>query len=198
MRPAVCVATAAVTSVLVLAGCSSSFTVPYKDTRVIGALGLCDKDGKAVTHGKVTDRPMAFRAVGATAAPAGYDGAGRSATLFAYQPRKGVDAPYWSGEQLSGTSRYSNAAHPMIEFLERDQPLATVIADFPPQWKGLLQLRLYVGGTGLTPKTDAYDALDIRVDGSSWTAVNPQSVACTDGDAVSNGRFLPNPKESTQ
>ena len=65
--------------------------VPYVDANAVGTIGLCDQHDQPLTQGDVDTRPFVWKAVAETPAPAPYNGPGATATLYAYQPRKGVD-----------------------------------------------------------------------------------------------------------
>jgi len=159
--------------------------VPYTDRAVAGSIGLCNRAGQQVTSGSITARPFAWRAVSTQPAPAPYDDAGRTATLYAYQPRRGLTAAAWSGTVLTASSQYSNPAHPMAAATASDESLRDFLAIFKPQWNGLLQLRLYLGTNDAPPYTAHYPALTIKVTGQRWQAVDSRPVDCTSGTATS-------------
>lgn len=164
--------------------------IGYVDPNVTGAVGLCDAQGRNVRSGKVTDKPFLVRAVGNTAAPAPYDAPGRTAFLTAFQPRPGVDPGEWSGYTVMTASTYSNPAHPMVQGSPIGGSLQEFLGRFPPQWDGLVQLRLFLSGSERSPRTDAYDATDLRVVGDTWTVVRGGDGPCTAGDAVSRSALL--------
>jgi hypothetical protein len=160
--------------------------VPYSDAASTGTLTLCGADGKPVTSGSTTKAPFVERAVGATAATGALAGPGRAATLYAFQPRKGTDAQEWSGQILTAASDYTSTAHPMAQATDQDVPLRNFLTAFPPEWDGIVQLRLSLSspqtGVGAT-----YDSVSIKVDGSSWKVVGPTGTAsCTAGSATSH------------
>ena len=163
----------------------ASSSVPYTDPAVTGALGLCDSQGHQITSGSTATQPFAALAVGSVAAPTDYTGTGRGAVLYAYQPIENVPANAWSGEELTDNSRYTNAAHPMSAATGGDPALQHVVTDFPPKWDGLIQLRLYATAPGRPMDSTSYQALDIKVSGTSWQAVDGTTVDCTAGSAVS-------------
>jgi hypothetical protein len=158
---------------------------PYQDSAATGRLGLCDAKGRPVTSGSIKAAPFTWRAVGATAAPAAYAGAGRTATLYAFQPRPGAEPGSWSGRALTAPSSYSNPAHPMAAATKRDVPLSDFLAGYPARDSGYLQLRLYLGAPDRPEANRTYDALDIHVTGSTWHAVGAAAVDCHSGTAVS-------------
>jgi hypothetical protein len=186
-RPAVAaalVAVAVVGIVWVRHG-SGPFRPPYTDSAATGRVGLCDSHGKSMTSGSVTDKPFVWRAVGSTAASGLYAGAGRTATLYAFQPRQGVDPSGWSGQQLTASGQYTNVKHPMAQATSADIDLQDFLIAYPAKLSGLVQLRLYLGSPDQPPSTARYDATDIRVSGTKWNVVRGAHVTCTDGSSVS-------------
>jgi uncharacterized membrane protein YgcG len=159
--------------------------VPYTDPDVTGYIGLCDQAGHQVTSGSLAAAPFAYRAVSSQAAPAGYNGASRTATLAAYLPMQVLPPGDWSGEQLTATSRYTNPAHPMTAGTTADESLQTFVADFPPEWDGFVQIRMFLGAANQPALTTRYPALDIQVTGSTWTAVGGGPVDCNSGTSES-------------
>lgn len=168
-------------------------TLPYTDPSSVGSLTLCGKDGSPLTTGNVNDRPFAWRAVAGTAAPAPYNAAGRTATLFAYQPREGVDPGQWSGDMLTASAKYSNADRPMAQATRADISLADFLDGYPAQWDGLVQLRIYLGAPNTPTLTSSYTSADIKVDGDQWQLVQGGTSAadCTSGNAISLEALLP-------
>lgn len=163
----------------------ASGPVPYTDPAVVGSLGLCDSQGHQVSSGSTATQPFVATAVSSVAAPSGYGGAGRGAVLYAFQPIENVPANAWSGEEITGNSHYSNPAHPMTAATGGDPALQNFVSDYPPKWDGLVQLRLYSTAPGKTIDSTSYAALDIKITGATWQAVDGGSVACTAGRAVS-------------
>jgi hypothetical protein len=159
--------------------------VPYQDPQAVGSLGLCNHAGDAITQGSISSTPFAWRVVSSQAAQAPYDAAGRTATLYAFQPRKGLQAAQWSGEQLTAASRYSNPAHPMSAATNRDLSIKDFIEDYPVSWDGLVQLRLYLGAPDAPTDSASYAATSIQVTGNTWKVVQGASVACNSGKSVS-------------
>ena len=158
---------------------------PYSDSRVQGYLGICNQSGVQVTSGSVSTTPFGWRVVSSQAAAPPYDGASRTATLFAYQPRQGFLPGEWSGEALTASSRYSNPAAPMTAATDRDPSLADFLSDYPASWSGFVQIRMYLGAAGATTLTTQYPALDLQVTGSTWQAVGGGAVDCHSGTSVS-------------
>jgi hypothetical protein len=167
--------------------------LPYTDPASVGSLTLCSKDGAPLTSGSITDRPFVWRAVASTAAPEPYGQPGRTATLFAFQPRQGVQPGEWSGDMLTASAKYSNADHPMAQATGVDIALSDYLDGYPPQWNGLVQLRVYLGAPNVPALTTSYSSADIRVTGDTWQLVQGGSSAadCTSGNAISLEALLP-------
>ena len=173
------------------AGTAWATGLPYKDPAAQGAIGLCDKNGNNITHGSIYDKPFVWRAVGDAAAPLSVRGSGRNATLYAYQPRKGIDPGNWSGEQLTATSAYSDPNVPIAQATARDIALSDYLNDYPPQWDRLIELRVYYGAADGEAITDPYPVADIHVEGTNWTLVSGAKVDCKTGSAISLEDALP-------
>jgi hypothetical protein len=164
----------------------SAASTPYTDPGVIGQIGLCDQAGHLVTSGTLDAQPFVWRAVSSTPAPAQFAGAGRKATLYAYQPRPNVSADQWSGDQLTATSDYSNPRLPMAQATKDDFTLATFMGEFRPMVDGLYQLRIYFGAPGQGTLNTAYPATDIQITGNTWHALQAPNVSCSDGTSRSS------------
>ena len=164
--------------------------VPYTDAVVTGSIGLCDVRGHNVMSGNVHDTPFVWLAVGSTAANLRYAAPVRTASLGAFQPRKGIDPGLWSGYLLGASSRYSNPQHPMSQATPISSSLQDFLGRYPPSWDGLVQLRLLLGGSNRPPQTGAYDATDIRITGDTWQVVRGGTGPCQAGTAVSNAVLL--------
>jgi hypothetical protein len=159
--------------------------VPWTDTSVTGFIGLCNSAGQSVDRGSLDTTPFVTRAVSSVAAPSSYGQAGRTATLYAFQPRQDIAPGQWSGDMLTASTRYSNPAHPMAQATGGDLSLAGFVSEFPPAWDGLIQLRLYLGAPGQPAQTLSYAATTIKVTGSTWTVVSGGNTSCTTGNATS-------------
>jgi hypothetical protein len=170
---------------------SASSGLPYTDPYSHGYVGLCDKNGNNITQGSVYDKPFVWRAVSSVAAPSSFAGIGRKATLWAAQPRKGIDAGHWSGQALTASTDYTNPSVPMAQATDRDYALSDFINAFPPQWNRLLELRIYFSAPGVGGDQATYAAADIRVSGTKWALVSGGKVDCTAGSAVSPEVALP-------
>jgi hypothetical protein len=160
-------------------------TRPYRDSGAIGSITLCGRNGAQLTSGSVSAKPFAWRAVDTTPSPAGYR-TGGTATLYAFQPRLGVDPGDWSGEQLTASSHYSSIAHPTAAATYADGTLASFLGDYPARWNGYVELRMYLGAPGQVPSTVSYDAADLQVSGGTWRLLDggPNDCAAA-GHAIS-------------
>ena len=177
------VATAIVAVVLVRH--DSTVKAPYKDSAAAGSIGLCSRAGRQVTSGSMTAKPFVWRATGTTDATGLYAAKGRSATLYAYQPRTDVDPGEWSGQQLTAAGLYTSPAHPTAAGTAQDTDLADFVTAYPAQDDGFVQLRLYLAAPDQPQQVDSYDALDIHVTGSTWHAVGGARVDCSAARSVS-------------
>ena len=177
---------------LVGSASASTGAPPYSDPNAQGSIGLCDQAGHPVTSGSVSAVPFVWAAVSSVAPPRGYDGDGRTATLFVYQPRQGVTPGEWSGQLMTSSSRYTNAAHPMTVATAGDSSLADFLSTFPATWSGYLELRLFVGAPDQPQYTLKYPTTDIQVTGDTWRVVRGGGGPCGVGTAQSlESRVLP-------
>jgi hypothetical protein len=169
------------------AGASGAATpgVPYTDPNASGYIGLCNQAGQQITSGSVTTTPFVWRAVSSQAAPSKYSGTSRTATLTAYLPIQVLPPGDWSGEELTSASRYSNPDNPMAAATDKDVPLETFLQDFPPEWDGFIQLRMYLGAADQETYEVHYPTLDIQVTGDTWQAFGGGPVNCNSGSAES-------------
>ena len=162
---------------------ASAYTVPFNDPNAHGFIGLCDRSEHPITSGSLDDVPFVWTAVSSTPAPSGYDKG--KATLYAYQPRPHVDPSQWGGRMLTSSSSYTNPAHPMAQGTNGDSPLLWFVQAYPPQWDGLVQLRMFYSGVNLTTDLSPYPATVLRVTGNNWSVVSGGTVSCTVGKATS-------------
>jgi hypothetical protein len=161
-------------------------SVPWKDPNAQGYIGLCDDKGNQLRSGKLSAKPFAHFAISSVAAPTGYGVQERAkGTLFAYQPRPGVDPGDWSGTQLTASSFFSNPSHPMAEGTAGDYSLADYLSIYPAKVDGLVQLRMFLGAPNKQTITTPYPATTIRVSGDSWRVVEGGSISCGVGQATS-------------
>ena len=179
----------------IVAGWSPRFaaadSVPYTDPAANGIIGLCNQSGQPITTGSVNDKPFVWAALSSVAAQAPYNGDGRTATLYAYQPRPGVPPGLWSGFQMTAASRYTNPSHPMAQATQRDFTISDLMAAFPPLLDGFYQLRLILGAAGQPAFRLGYPATDIKVSGGTWTVIRGGNVACNASTATSAEALLP-------
>jgi len=160
-------------------------TVPYDDPQSAGLLTLCSEGGKAVTEGKVSDRPFADVVLGKTGLPADVDPAGAVATLFAYQPRKGIAVSEFSGTPLTAAGAFADSSRPAVRVSEDGWSLADFTTAFPATDDGYVQLRLYLGTPGAgTLSENPYDTADLRVDGDRWELVKGGTASCADAGSA--------------
>jgi hypothetical protein len=160
-------------------------SLPYVDPSALGGIGLCDQQGNSLTQGNVDTKPFVWKAVEETPAKAPYNVSDASATLYAFQPRKGVDASGWSGQQLSTASRFTTPNHPAATMTGRDESLSAYMAAFPPQWDNLIEIRIFLSAPGQPVSSETYDAVNIKVTGDTWKVVDSTNVSCKLGNAVS-------------
>lgn len=163
------------------AGASSS--PPFTDQSAQGFIGFCDRNGQSIASGSVTDSPFVWTAVSSVPAPDGY--AKGKALLAAYQPRQGIPPGEWSGFQMTASSSFTNALHPMAQATNGDPPLASFTGAYPPQWDGLVELRLYYSADNQPVHSTPYPATVIKISGDKWELVSGGKVSCAVGRAVS-------------
>lgn len=150
---------------------------PFVDRASVAGLTLC-RDGKAVTSGSTTDQPFADAVVSGQAATGGY-ATGTTATLYAYQPRAGVDPSTWNGVQLAGTTAAPDPAAPAVVQDRTATTLAQFASGYPLVDGGWLQLRVVLGAAGQPPQAASYATADVHVSGTRWTRAHPGHPAGT-------------------
>jgi hypothetical protein len=178
-------------------GAGAAPTVPYTDPSALGYIGLCNQAGQQISTGSVSATPFVLRAVSSQAAPAGYNGANGTATLMAYLPVQSLPAGDWSGEQITASSVYTNPQSPMAEGTALDAPLQDFLQDYPPQWDGFIQLRIYLDAVNMQAYEVHYPVLNLEITGDTWTAVGGGAVNCNAGSARSLAAALAPPTTST-
>lgn len=149
--------------------------VPYTDPAAVARLTLCD-DGRQVTKGGTADMPFVTAVVGGQQ-PSGAYATRTTATLYAYQPRAGLDPSEWSGLQLGATQPVAAPA-PGVRVAAADTTLAQFVDAYPALDGGWVQLRLVLGAPGVPAETTTYAAADLHLRGTSWTQVDPGSAGC--------------------
>ena len=175
----------------------TSSGVPYTDANAVGYLGLCNQSGQQVTSGSINTTPFAWRAISSEPAPPPYNNGEGTATLLAFQPLNGLPVGDWSGMELTSSSYYTNPANPMAAATDRDQSLADFIKAYPPEWRGFLQLRIYLGAANQQPYSQKYPTLNIKVTGKTWKAVGGGPVNCASGSAESLEGLVPSTTTSS-
>jgi hypothetical protein len=159
--------------------------VPYDDPQAAGLLTLCSKAGKAVTSGKVTDRPFADVVLGETGLPSGAHPEGAVATLFAYQPRAGVEPSEFSGSPMTASTTLTDTQKPVADVTADDWSVGDFVTAYPATDDGYVQLRLILGTAQEGTLTESsYDTADLRVDGGSWELVRGGHASCADAKAL--------------
>ncbi|SDJ46939.1 hypothetical protein SAMN05444157_3514 [Frankineae bacterium MT45] len=174
-----------VLAVLFPMSAASAASVPYTDPKASGTIGLCDAGNHPIHSGSIASSPFVWRAVGASAAPAAYSVPGRTATLYAFQPRPNVPPAEWSGQMLTSSSNYTNAAHPMAQATGGDDALNAFLTGYPTKVGGLVELRLYLGAPNKPLDQQQYDATDIQITGDTWSVLRGGDQNCTAGSATS-------------
>jgi hypothetical protein len=169
---------------------AAAAAVPYSDPAVTGYVGFCDAAGHNVTSGSLDAVPFVAKAVSSAAASAHYSGPGRVAYVEAYQPREGVTPGEWSGEPLISASVYSNPAHPMAVGTKGDTSIGQFVGDFPANWDGFVQVRMYLQAANAPYDPLHYAATDIQVQGNAWHVVRGGTAACSAGTARSLASVL--------
>jgi hypothetical protein len=173
---------AVIAAIAVMVGSFGAYgdtSVPYTDSTAKGTITLCDYAGRPVTHGKVNDVPFVWAAVSSAAAETVFGGPGRTATLFAYQPRQGSPPQDWSGEQLTAGSTYADLAHPVaVANQDEGAALKSFMDAYPTQWDGLVQLRVFLGAKNQGIQNTTYPTADIQVKGDTWTLLRGGNVPC--------------------
>ena len=181
----------AIALVTIGAPLADAASVPYSDPAVNGQITLCNSAHQPVTSGKIAAAPFVDFAVGSVAAPAAYQIAGRTASLYGYQPIKDVDPTLWPGMLLNNASVYANAAFPTAAGTLIDRSLASFLRFYPTKWDGLIQLRLFVGAPDQAVMTTPYNSATIKVSGDRWSMVDGGTAHCGEANAISNTRALP-------
>jgi len=165
--------------------------VPFTDVNVSGQLGFCDKDGVPVTSGSIRDVPFAFVAVSSVATPKAWAVKGGKAALFAATPTQNVNPLEWPTYQMTPSTVYSSARHPMAAAGYGEPPLEFATSGAPPRWDGLMQVRMYFSAPNQMAHLQPYPAAVIRVTGDRWTLVSgDRTPPCSAGTAVNLNQML--------
>jgi Bacterial Ig-like domain (group 3) len=155
------------------------------DPSSIGSLTFYDAAGNQITGGSISDAPFASYVLAGGAGRAGDN----KATVFGYLPKNGVAIGAWTGEALSGSTTYPNAAAPaplgtsslpLVSLTSGDLTIGGLAGDLPntatDAYQGLYQLRVKTSGPG-QPAGSTYDSADILISGTTWSVVYPALVA---------------------
>lgn len=142
------------------------------DANALGSVSFYDADGNQVTGGSLGDHPLAWYSVAS--------GDGRTgdtkAQLRVYTPQAGVDPGAWSGDTITASTDYPNAAAPaaiagltvpVASGAVDDFSLADYISELPNTsttagYQDLYELRLYTSGPGQSPSA-VYFRADVQV-----------------------------------
>lgn len=166
-------------------------TVPFTDPNAQGRLTLCDAEGHMLTEGTLDDAPFANVVVSDTPAKPGYDHThAAKTTLFAYTPVENVDPGDWISFQISGSSYFSNDAHPMAEVTYRDYTLRDYATSYPHRWDGLVQLRFALGAARKPLILQPYPAAVLKIEGDRWRVVQGGPDDCATGKAISTEKIV--------
>ncbi len=190
-RSIAALAVGAVALVATVGPAAATPSVPYSDPNAVGYIGICNQQNQQITTGSIHSAPFTWKVISSVPAPQAVSGAGRTATLYAYQPIKNLPSGYWSGDQMAAPAVYSNPAYPTAVSTERDFALSQFLTVFPPRWDGFVQLRMYLDAPGVPPHVLSYPALNLYISGDSWQTVGGGSVDCASGQAVSKAADLP-------
>jgi hypothetical protein len=152
---------------------------PYKDPAATGLITLCDADGKAQTEGAV-DKPLASVVIGSSAAPKAYGAPGAVASLFAYQPREGIEPVEFSGLQLTGSSLYTDSKRPAVQVTSESTSIGDFVTAFPARDHGFVQLRLLLSAPHAGTQTARYDTADLQIEDGTWHVVSGGAGDCSD------------------
>ena len=183
MRRTLSLLAAAAAIVLVPGVASAGDKVPFNDLQTVGGIALCDRHGNAVTSGSIHDKPFVEKAVSAYTPDKEWTGDGRSAVLYAYQPRKEAYPDQWNGDSLTAASAYDG--RPTAVATALDFTLADYLREFPTKWDDLVQLRLYWGARSVGFDQRQYASVVLKVDGDRWTAIDGTEPGCGSGKASS-------------
>jgi hypothetical protein len=177
-------ASCAAAAVLLVPGLASADqAVPFNDLQTVGGLALCDTHGHPVSAGNIDDKPFVAKAVSEHSPGGEWSGPGRSAVLYAYQPRKDAYPDQWNGDTLTAASAYEG--HPTAVATGLDFSLADYLKEFPTRWDDLVQLRMYWGARGVGFDQRHYASAVLRIDGKRWQVVAGTTPGCTSGKASS-------------
>jgi hypothetical protein len=184
------VASALLLGALAASSPAAADAVPFTDQNAQGSIGLCDATGHPVQSGSVLTYPFVAAAAPTVPAPAGFGtDVGGHATLYAFQPRQNVDPGEWTGFQLTGSSLYADAQHPLAIATDLDPALSEFLSAYPARWDGLVQLRIYYTAPNRVPYRRTYPAAVLQAKSGHWTVLQGASVKCDLTKAVSGEKL---------
>jgi hypothetical protein len=168
----------------------------------VGSLAFYNTAGQPVIGGNLSDLPIAAYTEGSATVRAG----DTKATLYAYTPVNGESPGQWSGEALSASTVFPNAAAPgslgttslPVVTGASVESLSTYISDFPNTdttsdgYAGLYVLRLKTSAPG-KPSNTTYDSAVIQVTGSTWAEVSPVPSLLSTSTTLSVKQTSPQP-----
>lgn len=190
MKIRTAVAAALLGAIGVMPVAAQASPLPFSDPNSLGAIGLCDAAGHQITSGKINAAPFVAKAVSSVAAPPAYAKKGAKATLYAFQPRQGVPAGEWNGYEMTGSTAYSTSGRPTAITTHTDPPLLWPLQAYPARLDNLYQLRMFFSIEGRPTWTYNYPTAVIQVEGNTWHQVNPVTLSCNTGAAVSDEQVL--------
>ena len=189
-RPAA-VGALAVSALLLAPPAHADERLPFTDANTVGQIGFCDANDKPVTQGSIRDVPFVVKAVSNTPAGKAWAVKGRKAALYATSPNKDLDPRLWSPYQLTPSSLYTDAAHPMTAAGFGEPPLEYHTTGAPPTLDNLVQLRMYLSAPNTAPYVEKYPAAVVRIDGDRWVMVaGDRTPDCTAGSAKNINQLL--------
>jgi hypothetical protein len=188
-------AAVAFASVAVLAGGGAAFaaggggpTPPWESSispAPAGFVAFYNAQGEQVTGGSITASGLgAYAAASTPESASGYT----KATVFVYTPVAGENPGLWSGEQISSSTNYPNAAapgqlgttaNPVETNSGSDQTLQSYTTAFPNTqtatgYVGLYDVRLKVSGPGLGTNNVYWDTvISVNTSNNTWSVDYP-------------------------
>ena len=159
-------------------GSSAASSLPFTDPNASGYIGFCNPSGQQVTSGSINAVPFVWTSVSTFLPPKSYLGNGQNAELNIYQARQGVDPGDWSGEQYSGATFFPNSNAPATQDTIGDPSLAQILKDYPPQWNGMYEIRMFFARANYGLYSNDYPATTIQVTGSTWHVIQGGPVNC--------------------
>lgn len=165
--------------------------VPFTDQNVNASIGLCDDKGNPITSGSIDSHAFVTAAASSAPAPTNYQPSKMAkATLYAFQPRPGVDPGEWSGYQLTGGSVFADGQHPLVSGTNLDPSLRDFMSNYALKWDNLLELRIYYTAANAVVSRRSYPAAVLKVSGNTWTMVQgATNIRCDLTKVVSSERI---------